>query len=201
MAIGTNDYELTDHWQFGSNPTPYTNVYYYRGSSAAANAADLTATFLANISLALADILHTSMQELTISAFNLTLTSDFSEISSALAGVRIGEAMPSWNAIGYTLLRADRAFRNGGKRYGRVSENDVIGNTFETGFQAIVDAFATTLATPLVGTNATYELMIPKRTLFANPNPPPAEHYVLVDLGSISGVSSARVTHQVSRKT
>lgn len=199
MPITTLDYQLTDTWLYPGN-IPCQNIYYFRSTSGSPSAQDLVLEFEAQMHPLLAAILASSMVSSTTEAFNLVTTTDFHASGSSQAGLASGDILASFYALGYKVIRADRAFRDSGKRYAGITEGQVQGNALTAILATEREAIRQWLIGPFVTAQATYELMIPKRVLQTNPNPPPAQHYVLNDLSAPSTVGVPYVTTQSSRK-
>lgn len=195
MAITNLDYQLTDRW-VSNTGQEMLNVYFYRGSIAG-GAIELLEAFLEDMVPLIAAVLSSTMTHVSMQAFNLITSTDFDTLSDSTPGVEIGDGHPEWVALGYTLLRGDRNFRNGAKRYGRVPESTSVNNGIASGAQARVDALQAGLANPIsTATSPSYTLMLPKTVV--NPSPPPQR--VLSDLSVVAGVTAGYMTSQNTRK-
>jgi len=199
MAITNLDYQVTTSYR-GSDLINMYNVWYFRAVGGTPTAADLAAIVQSALLPKVMDILSSTMTAIGIAVINLVDTGDFHSQSSGLPGTRAGEPLASFVAAGVKVFRSDRAFRNGAKRFGRLSEIDVVGNVFAAGLTANLATLATAMEGTFVGVLDTYKLMIPKRVLQAPVPPATKGKYVLSDLGTIASVGGWTVTSQTSRK-
>jgi len=108
-------------------------------------------------------------------------------------GNRVGESMPTYVAASLKYNRSSRETGSGWKRFGPMTEGDVVGDFFHASYVAFMDNAAVALEGAVVGASATYEPIIFRA---ANTAIDVTPRYQL-----ISGVSAVnRVTTQVSRK-
>lgn len=200
MPITAADFHLTSFMTCSSDTQQYINRWYWRADSASGTAEDLLAAFKADLIPPLMLMLSLTMTFSTAEAYNLVDDTDFGVILGGEGGGRPGDPLSSMIAMGFTLHRSSRNFRNGGKRFGRVSEDDYNGNVRSAAIATLQNNFAIALETPLVGALANYSPLIPKSVLVTNPSPPPAEHYILSDLNPVLAVDYRWLTTQNSRK-
>jgi len=192
MPITNADYVLTDKWTDVASQE-FMNIYYVRHTSGVQDANDLIGAFRATIHPPLKDILHQNMEPMLTEAHSILDLADFDSEVGGTPGVRPGEAMPNFVAAGFRIIRSNRLWRDSAKRYGRLSEDDVIGNGYTGGaairFQALADALMS------VWTNgvSTWELMMPKRNLVGG-------KYLLGDLSRPAGITLPTITTQNTRK-
>jgi len=200
MAVTNLDYYLTSKW-IDSLGIEFLNTYYYRMNAGTPSAESLCRAFENLVSAAVGEIMSEEMNAVEITAYNLVNTTDFFTLTDFNEGQRTGEAMPSFVALNFTIQRSDRSFRNSAKRYGRLPESGVNGNAVAAGLETYVQGLLTVLNGDIGWMGTVFQLMMPKRVLTPNPNPPPALHYVLSDLSQPSGVGYPTVSTQNSRKT
>lgn len=192
MAITAQDYHLTDVWETAGGQKLY-NVYYVRSISGPQTALDVLNCFINYMTPRIQDILHSTMTNVLTEAYSLTNPADFGSVVSSLPGLIGGGSEPTFVAAAFSIIRSTRDFRNSGKRYGRISENDVNGNAVDSlalgRFGAVQDGLTDTWINGLVEC----QLMIPKRV-------PVLGKYVLDDLQRPSSVGNGYISSQNSRK-
>lgn len=194
------DYQVVDTWLYPGN-IECQNIYYYRATTGTPSAQDLVEDIIqTELHSLLANIMNTGMVASRTEAFNLVNTQDFYVNASTTVGTIVGDILASFYAVGFRIIRSDRAFRDSGKRYPGITESWVTGNSLAGVASTPLALLQTWLANPQTSPAATYQLMIPKRVPTINPDPPPSITYVLNDLSQPSSVSTAYVTTQNSRK-
>jgi hypothetical protein len=108
-------------------------------------------------------------------------------------GNRVGESMPSYVATSLKYQRSSRETGSGWKRFGPMTEPDVVGDFFEAVYLSFMDNAAAALEGAVVGVSATYEPIIFRA---ANTAKDPLPRYQLIS--SVNALN--RVTTQTSRK-
>jgi len=108
-------------------------------------------------------------------------------------GNRVGESMPSYVATSLKYQRSSRETGSGWKRFGPMTEPDVLGDFFEAVYLSFMDNAAAALEGAVVGASATYEPIIFRA---ANTAKDPLPRYQLIS--SVNALN--RVTTQTSRK-
>lgn len=205
MPILPSDYQLTLTGRY-ANLIDWNAVFYYRClTMVAPNAQLLGAAFDQDVLSALAGWQTNSVLYTSLEIINLADDTDFATLDPTTSGGSVnpaGNYSTLWDALGFTIYRGSRNFRNGHKRLPGYNEAfvDAAGNITDAPYAGLVNAFAAALFNPIADATDQFQLMIPRRTLQVNPNPPPPEHYVLVDLGVPTGVAFTGATTQNSRK-
>lgn len=192
MPITTADYVLTDRWGDGSGNQFY-NIYYVRHVGGTQSALDCIGAFKLSVMPELEDILWVSMVQQQTECYSILDPTDFDTDAGTGVGTQIGSVMPSFVAVNYPILRANRDFRNSAKRYGRLMEGDIIGNSVDPSATVRYDALQTALFSTWNNGVGTFELMMPRRVLTAG-------SYVLTDLDRPAGIGPYKVSTQNSRK-
>lgn len=192
MPVLDTDYQLTDIWDDDAGQE-YLNVYFFRRAGGAGLADNLIDAFQANAIPDIAAILHTSMDHVRTDAFNLVDTGDFDSQIFVSSGTNAGEVLPHFVAASLRILRADRNFRSGAKRYGRFSEGNLISNDYDAAYRAKLVTLSLTLTTQWTQAGTTWDLVLAKRILVAG-------KYVLDDFSIPAGAIVTGPTTQNSRK-
>ena len=193
MAITSADYMLTDVWDIGVGQYAY-NVYYVRNVSGTQSALDCINAFDASLAVLLQDIMAAGTHQYKTECFNLVDPTDFDTQAGIRSGLMGGEPMPTFVAVNYPILRASRDFRNSAKRYGRLSENAIVGNGISAIEKPAFDAVQTALMSQWQAGTGNWELMMPKRTKING-------KYVLTDLDRPAGIGDYKVSTQNTRKS
>lgn len=193
MAITAADYHLT-HQFANDDGQPFLATYFFRRVVGSGDAGDLIVAYATTISSALVPCISNVVDWVGYEAYNLVNTNDFDFASSSLSGSVTGDPMPKFVSWKIQLVRADRSFSHGWKRYPRPGESSWLGNQINPTFQATMDALLTALMSNISDGTSEFQLMIPKRTKNAEGK------YVLTDLGRPSAAVFQGVSTQNTRK-
>ena len=178
------------------------NVFWYRLTSFGAApvgspmALPLAAAFGPAISAFVATVVESATTILRAEVVDYGDPTDFVIIPPGggypFVGTRAGAPMPMQVALTMSYTRANPGLRNGYKRFGALSEDDVQEDQISVALKVLVDVLATAMNTPLVGgVGQTFEPVIAIGAKILGTNPA-----VYVPLG----VNFAGVGSQNSRK-
>jgi len=109
-------------------------------------------------------------------------------------GNRVGTTMPSPTAVSFKYERSTRDTRSGWKRFGPMTEADVVGDFFDALYIPFITGAAAAFQGTVIGADADYFPVIFRRADSVPSDPLP--RYQL--LSAVSGLN--RVTTQTSRK-
>ena len=142
VAIDNTIYQLVNSW-FDLRPDTFRNRYYFQRVSGTGLADNLVGAFLAILSPVIGAALSDDMTQIGVEAFNLVDSDDFFADTDASTGGLAGTAMPGFVCASLKVVRPDRAFRSGGKRYGRIPQSACGTNfltvTYQANLQNVVD--------------------------------------------------------------
>lgn len=208
MPVTINDYQLTLNGTQAATQDWSAVFYYQLITIGDPTAADLAGAFDINILPLMADFQNNAITYNSLSVINLADPDDF--VESGVTTTQ-GTVVPTtsghsefWQSLGFRIVRATRRGRHGSKRLPGYDTGffDAAGQVVDSGYEALLDAFATGLASPMAGSEGrVYALCIPRSELVTNPSPPPDEHYVIQELLRAADVVFVRATTQNSRKT
>jgi len=209
---------LSDFWELKDNQVAGShnmlNVYYVKRILVGANATKVGQSFIDSVivpHLLPMQVINTDRTSLDIK--NLGDVTDFVSLdTSALVGLRLGESLSNFNAVGIRFNRTRTDIRNGWKRYFAGNENDKVGNVWDATFKALIDALAAELIEPWEEDSApgvdVCEQVILKRFCVI-PEEDPCQKYRLPETDAeidgfhyvpVSTLQDTLVTSQVSRK-
>lgn len=147
------------------------NLFHYRRNPAQAEV--ILSELAAGFKLAVVDVMITA-QNIALEHIDLRVrqfgeATEFVLDLTGVDGTRPGSATNSFTALGYTLLRNTIDIRNGSKRIGGVSENDVGGNELDMDFISIAQDVADALSTNITLDNTAVVIpMIYRRDSFVD---------------------------------
>lgn len=206
MAIGSI-YQLTHRQRLFNEPMQ--NVYFFRGVTADATAADLIDAFQNELLTPIVNLQTASVTGVDIRVISIGDFADFAiETDNTVGTVGAVDANTSVAAVNITLRTNIRNIGPGSKRYSGLSDA-VISANYVVGAQTITDlnTLATLLASSIEFTGEnTYEPIIVKRIL-VEPEDPDAKPYyrlpaTLVEAEYATVVNclvNLKMSHQVSR--
>lgn len=184
---------LNGHIEPGT--TLWSNEFGYASSLTVADEVnELLGHFQSDKLPSVLNILHTSAFVDSIDVIEMNDPTRFASFiySSVVNGVRTGEIMPSFVAVGFKYGRAVRGQRSGAKRFGPISESDVDNAVVTSAYRTVLNACASALEEPItIGIIETWFPVI----LSKLPTVP-----TTWEGHSITGVSFQRITTQSSRK-
>ncbi len=139
---------LADFWEIKDNQVAGShamlNVYHVKRILVGATATKVGQSFIDSVIVPLLlpmQVLNTDRTSLDIK--NLGDVTDFVSLdTTALVGLRTGESLSNFNAVGIQLNRTRSDIRNGQKRYFAGREADKTGNVWDLTFKALIDALA-----------------------------------------------------------
>lgn len=148
----------------------FNNVFGYKqtaGSNAAA-AQQLTDAFENSVWPAIRAFLQTTCLAVSLSSINVDNQADYYLLGAAgfttPDGVRTGGESNTFMAFGFVMPRTTRAVRNGAKRFGGISDNDIDGGVATAGVYPALAAAATAMGDTITSTGSnTYQPRIMRR--------------------------------------
>jgi len=171
------------------------NVFhYFQGGGLNSNADLLAQGFATQILPAILDITPSDVFYTSIVAEPVfDLLPEFTLALNNQQGLRTGSSLPTFSALSFRYLRAEKATRNGSKRFPGPVEQDMDDGQLTGTFFNIMLATATTLGTPINDGGGDFEPVILRKP--DQINPPNGT------MSTISGVEALdRITTQNSRK-
>lgn len=180
--------------QYGYLAQRMENRYFYLQTEGSGGAALLGSLVEDDLMPSILSIQSISVVYSFIVTVNLDDSGDFDTISFGSVGIRVGDRMPPYVAWGFKLISSDRIMRAGGKRFGGVSEDDVLNGVAEVAMDAALTGVSTTIAADLVSGPVTNRFT-PVLHRLAIEEPPTPAVTVLID-----SAPYLRVTTQSSRK-
>lgn len=188
-------YKVTVHTDHASGVNEFINVFGYHDQLALPVAmSELANHFESDVLPDIAAVINENAFIVRVEYEQVIGGSNYIDhvLSSAIQGERTGEYLPKFNAWGFTYQRAARGERSGAKRFGMISESDVVSGGASGGIVALLNTLASTLESPIsIGLVETWFPVILERPV------PPSTTWGFHDL---SGVRYARVTTQNTRK-
>jgi len=147
--------QITDFQRASSVDTINTFFYVVEVIVAGIELLDLMLKFRDSVQDAIRDIQTASLEHLTLGIENLTNGIDIDQIAIGEFGTDLtgGPIQPTYVAAGYKLNVADRTTRAGGKRFGGIGEDRMVGNNYNP-ITAADAALETALSAALVVTGA-----------------------------------------------
>lgn len=199
MALTNVDYRLTMFSIYSETSEVFQNVFWYKASGTAATAEDLWITFEDSIPGEIANVLSSDTTIVEAEVINLADVTDFYAAGMSQAGLRGANSVSAYNAWGFKYTRPQRGMNNGSKRFGALSNDDLV-NGFPTATVAgLLAALATTLQTPLVQGLLTYSPCCVKTIEVPNSSGS-GTHYEPDSLFICNDVQFVRATTQNTRK-
>lgn len=180
------------------------NVYHYEVSalSGTLTLEECAQAFEAQVIAEIIDLQSTSLQYTFVIAKDLTDGVDIWEEPVAYAGTDPTSALaPSFESIGFRLVRSTGITRHGSKRIGGLGDNTVSGNTIAAGVSAAVAAAETAMGAvvSVVGGSGTGDLspVIVGRYPIGHVD---AGELDLSKINPVASVKAIRVTTQTTRR-
>lgn len=181
------------------------NVYHYRVDLVEANVtyADVINEFEGTVVQAVRGVQHSTCTHTGMIVRNLTNGLDiFEEAISQAGSISVGGPAPSFESLGYRLLRATALTRHGSKRVGGLYDTLSEGNNIKADQMVAVNLVATRLAEDLVvdaggGFDFTLAPVIVGRFPVGDPN---AGELDLSRINDVAGAQFVRLTTQTTRR-
>ena len=179
----------------GQTMNPFYNMFGYQSFLTVTDEiVELMNNFESGVIPKIIDVLHTSMEIVEADVTNLDDGGFYSRgfASTLYTGTRTGDAMPDFVAWGFKYLRAVSGGRAGGKRFGSISEADVLAGIASGAVITNLNALASQLGSALrLGIVDTwFPVIMQKPATVGDPWTPHA----------LSSVTYTGVTTQNSRK-
>lgn len=146
-------FKLVVHTTQGSNlANEVVNVFGYRSNLAIINEEQTLATeFVTQVIPSIRNIIHASMLIRRVEVYNVSNGTGYYDntLGTPLAGLRSGENMPGFNSWGYRWNRVNAGQRSGSKRFGYISESDVLGDVPTTAMLTVLNTAAGVFGAPI----------------------------------------------------
>jgi len=172
------------------------NIFHYRETGGSdTGAADLAADFVSTFETPLQTIFSTAVNIVSVTVrpifgTGVEITESF---TPGTTGDLAGETMPIYSAVSLRYERDSREIRSGWKRFGPMTEAEVVGDFFTAGYITIVETLATALEAQLTNVSGIFDPVIFRP---ANSAIDPLPRWVgIINISTIN-----RVTTQNSRK-
>ena len=177
---------------------PVLNVFGFESTITPGTAADLAAQWITDTMPFIQAIENENALQLGVEVINQNDPGDYAlQAVTGQTGDRTGESLPAYATWTFKFARTTRAVRNGFKRFAGVSESDNDNGAAASAIISDLDACATALAAPVVGTAATYVPRILRAT-YPIPNP---THLPAIYTGfAVGGVVYEHIGTQNTRK-
>lgn len=200
MALNVGDIvKLTDVQTYGLQLVE--NVYFYRITAIPVPFTDMTVdesvahAFQSVIPVAAIPLQHGGLLHSIVRMDNVTNGIDFVEIPVGSNGSASGDPEPSFMALNFVLRRSNGLTRNGSKRLGGITEDEVNGNAF-AGSTSALNNFVAALSAKLK------DFTLPTPAEFAEPvivgrklvTTTGGKSYYELDLTKINPVATAGFT-------
>lgn len=172
------------------------NIFHYRETSGSdTGASGLAADFVSTFETPLQTILSTAVNIVSVTVkpifgTGVEITEPF---TPGTTGDLVGETMPIYSSVSLRYERDSREIRSGWKRFGPMTETEVVGDFFTAGYITIVETLATALEAQLSNVGGIFDPIIFRA---ANTAIDPLPRWV----GVQNIVAINRVTTQNSRK-
>ena len=202
-------YQLRMKQEWGTGGKPLESVYFFDHTAGSGDWADLAAAFGASYVPAVNDLQATVVKNASLDVINLGEPTDFGFLPVVGAGTFVGEVLPPFNAISYTLKVNTRAVAKGSKRISGIPEAvQNFGVISDAGYLADMEVLRLILSQELVDGGNTWLPVIVKRIKESIVGTvPPQFTYRLpttgdtLTLGEVVAVlTTANIKHQVSRE-
>lgn len=145
MAIGDHFVITLRGRNIVSGGSDSDNVFVYEQISGSGTAQDLLSAWGDDVYGEIVNILAEAWNFGGCECINLDDPTDFGSLSTSVNGQRTGDPMPPFVAASFIYRRTSRAFNNGGKRFGPISEADVTAGIPTTTYNGLLQACADAL--------------------------------------------------------
>ena len=195
-------YKITMHTSWSNFGNEFLNVFGYHDQLALPVAmSELVNHFESDIIPDIAAVLNENSFITRVECEQVIGGSNYIDhiLDPVVQGERTGEYLPIFNAWGFTYQRAAHGERSGSKRFGLVSETDVVSGAASGPIVALLNTLATTLFNPIsIGLVETWFPIILERPPVVDEGPPIV--YGPWGFHDLAGVIYKRVTTQNTRK-
>jgi hypothetical protein len=206
--VALSDCYMLKDFQTLDNET-ILNVYFYQDLLLASIAQNVAESWIADVLPKVIAMQSNTLTHERVEVVNLDDPSNFYEVATGDTGVGTTAALPSHDAINYSLRLNSRALRPGSKRYAGLSEDATVGNFFTAApFLVAAETLRVQQYTILLsGILETFQPIVVKRVKY-NPDPGDLTHFAyrlpendaeFVFGNVVNALTNTRVSHQVSR--
>jgi len=202
-------YQVRARQTWGSGGKALENVFFFDHTAGAGNATDMATAFGDAFSTLINQIQAPIVKNYSIDVINLGDLGDFASVPWLGSGTQIGDALPPYAAISFTLKVNTRAVRKGSKRISGVPESAQIdGKLTNEGYIAAVELLRLAMQQEVVTANDTYLPVVVKRIKEPVVGTVPLQYtYRLPTIGDtlVTGevvvvLTTTSLSHQVSRE-
>lgn len=202
-------YQVRARQTWGSGGKALENVFFFDHTAGTGNAADMAVAFGGVFSTLINQIQAPIVKNYSIDVINLGDLGDFASVPWLGSGTQIGDALPPYAAIGFTLKVNTRAVRKGSKRISGVPESAQIdGKLTNEGYIAAVELLRLAMQQEVVTASDTYLPVVVKRIKEPVVGTVPLQYtYRLPTIGDtlVTGevvvvLTTTSLSHQVSRE-
>jgi len=202
-------YQVRARQTWGSGGKALENVFFFDHTAGAGNATDMATAFGDAFSTLINQIQAPIVKNYSIDVINLGDLGDFASVPWLGSGTQVGDALPPYAAIGFTLKVNTRAVRKGSKRISGVPESAQIdGKLTNEGYIAAVELLRLAMQQEVVTASDTYLPVVVKRIKEPVVGTVPLQYtYRLPTIGDtlVTGevvvvLTTTSLSHQVSRE-
>jgi len=202
-------YQVRARQTWGSGGKALENVFFFDHTAGTGNATDMATAFGDAFSTLINQIQAPIVKNYSIDVINLGDLGDFASVPWLGSGTQVGDALPPYAAIGFTLKVNTRAVRKGSKRISGVPESAQIdGKLTNEGYIAAVELLRLAMQQEVVTASDTYLPVVVKRIKEPVVGTVPLQYtYRLPTIGDtlVTGevvvvLTTTSLSHQVSRE-